>query len=240
MNKKIILLTLLTIVGIMGISQVALADNPTLSILPATINSTVGTPFNASVQLNPAGNQVCVVKGTINLDGLACQSVTVASGLMTAVSPTCANPSFSIGIPKCTTVAQNILSISVLGTKDGQASLSITGAKVAGVGTYLTFNSQSGTYNITPAKATTPKTTSKTTTTQTVTQPTTTQPVTTPAQTTTPNSGIPANAGAAALANSGVSSTWFIWILIIVVILAVIYAIYYLITRKKKGTTIKK
>jgi hypothetical protein len=237
--KKIILLTLLTIVGIMGISQVALADNPTLSISPATANSTVGTSFNVSVQVNPAGSKVCVVKGTINLDNLNCQSITVASGLTTAVAPTCASPSFSIGIPKCTTLAQSILSISVAGSQVGQASLSTTGAKVAGVGVYLTFNSQGGTYNITTAKTTTPKTTTPTTTikptTTITTEPTTTTTVTTPTPTeqTTPNTTIPANAGTAALANSG-ASQWFNWILIIVVILIVIYAVYYFATKRKK------
>ena len=233
--KKIILLTLLTIVGVLGTSQMVLADSAVLSALPASANSTVGTPFNVSVQINPANNEVCVVKGTLSFSNLTCKSITVASGLMTAVAPTCASPSFTIGIPKCSTASQSILSASVAGTQAGQGSLSFAGIKVVGVGVVVPSGLQGGTYNITAVQTTTPKTT--------VTQPTqqpTTQQVTTPAQQTTPNNGIPANVGAAALANTG-ASQWFNWLAIILIILIIIYVIYYFVTRnKKKGTFIKK
>ena len=154
MNKKIILLSLLTLVGLFGAGQIVLAENPTLSVSPATLNAAINTPFNASVQLNPANNKVCVVIGTINLDGLVCQNITVATGLMASTVPTCTNPSFIIGIPKCTTVSQNILSVSVKGNRVGRSELSFTGLKIIGSGSNISSAWYGGAYNITTTQPT--------------------------------------------------------------------------------------
>ena len=240
--KNTILLASLVIVGLFGLSQATLADNSVLSVLPASLNSTVGTTFNASVQLNPTNNKVCVIKGTLSLTNLACQNITVASGLYSAIAPTCANPTFLIGIPKCTTSAQNILSVSVKGFQLGQANLSVTGIKVIGTGTNIAFVSQSGAYSISAVQTNTP------TTTPTVTQPTTTptQEITQPTeeitqQPATPTDNTPADAGAAGLTSnvaaagllSSIGSNWLVLLLIVLVII-VAYGIYYFVVKKKK------
>ena len=236
--KKIILLALLTIVGVLGVSQMVLADSPVLSIVPDTLNNTVGVPFNVSAQINPAGSKVCAVRGTIAFSGLTCQNITVASGLIAATAPTCANPNFLIGIPKCTTIPQNIFSMSIKANQAGLSTLSFTGLRIMGAGAGVSSVWYGGAYNI--ASTIQPVTQQPTTqvTQPTITQTTTTPTeVTTPAQQTTPENNIPTGvvpaAGAAALSNS-VPMSWFSWILIIVVILIIIYAIYWLVTRKKK------
>ena len=146
--KKIILLPLLAVAGILGMTGIVFADSTTLFISPSSLNSKVGADFSASVKINAAGNEVCVVEGTLNFDNLACQSITVADGLMAQKEPTCDSPSFLLGIPKCTTAIQNILSVSAKGVRAGRAGISVDDAGVIGVGEDVAFALQGGTYNI--------------------------------------------------------------------------------------------
>ncbi len=241
--NKIILLSLVAIIGL-GLGQSVLADSSVLSVLPATLNSAVGTTFNASVQLNPANNKVCVVKGTLSFTNLICQSISVASGLAVQTAPTCASPNFILGIPKCTTAVQNIISTSVKGTGAGQANLSVTGVKVIGVGVNVASAAQGGTYSITsvPAPVVTPKVTPKVTVTPQpvpVTQPAqlsqqTVQPVVTPVSqpTTTSNRNIAANGGPAGFA--AIASPYFWPLVIILIILGLGYGVYYILRKKPK------
>ena len=148
--KRIIISSLLVLVGVLALGQAAFAGSAVLSVSPAIATSTVGTAFNNSVQIDPVGNKVCVVKGTINLVNLTCQNITLANGVMAQTAPTCSAPSFTLGIPKCATTSQNLFSVSANGTQAGQASLSFTGVKVIGAGTDVAFSSASGTYNIVP------------------------------------------------------------------------------------------
>ena len=154
MNKKIILSLL--IAGFVFAGQSAFADSATLSASPASATKNVGTSFTVNVQVNPLGNKVCVVKGTLNFDNLSCSNITVASGLMAQTAPTCASPTFSIGIPKCSTDLQNIMTVSVKGKSAGQANLTFTGAKLIGAGVNVVSSQQPGQYDITavqqPAK----------------------------------------------------------------------------------------
>ncbi len=233
--KKITLLALLTIVGILGVGQMVFAASSTLSALPASLNSIVGTPFNVSVQLNPAGNKICVVKGTISLNNLTCQNITVASGIWSPVSPTCTNPKFILGIPKCTTAVQNILSVSVKGAQVGQGKLSFTEVKGIGTGAAVTLASQDGAYNITPVQATTPITTPTANTTQKTTQPTqqpTTQQVTTPVQQT--SQGPSTTGQQASLATTSPAKTIII-IGIVLLIIIIIGGLWYFINKKKNN-----
>jgi len=227
--KKIILLTLLTIVGVLGASQTVLADSPTLSISPATLNVASGTLFNVSAQLNASGNKICVVMGTVNFNGLTCQNITVANGLMAQSSPTCSNPSFTIGIPKCTTVSQNIFSMSVKGSQADTGILTFTGLKIIGVGNNVASVWYGGAYNITAVAQ--PKQQPVTQVTQPAPQPE--QQVTTPVQETAPAENIPTGVGAAALAQK-VPMSWIDYIAIILVILIVVYGIYYFFAKRKK------
>ena len=237
--KKTILLALLAIVGILGAGQMVLADSPTLSISPESANSTVGVPFNVSVKINSANNKVCAVRGTVIFNGLACQNINVAGGLIALTAPTCASPSFIIGIPKCTTTSQDILSMSVKGSRAGLSTLAFDGVRIMGAGTGVSSVWYGGAYNIAATAQTTTSTTTTTTTQQPAeqvvrpTQQTTQTEVTTPAQQTAPVNNIPTGVAAAGLMNSG-ASQWFNWILIIAIICVVIYAIYYFATRKKK------
>src|ERR1035437_4002702 len=146
--KKITISSIIVIALTLTGSQMAFAASSVLSVLPLLGSSTVGTSFNISVQINSAGNNVCVVKGTINFDKLTCQSITLANGLMAQTVPTCAAPNFTVGIPKCTSVSENLFSVSVSGNEVGQANISFTGVKVIGAGTDVPFSSESGVYNI--------------------------------------------------------------------------------------------
>ncbi len=91
--------------------------------------------------------------GAVNFNGLACQSINVAtSGIIATTPPTCANPSFVIAIPKCTTASQDLFSMSIKGNQVGQAYLYFTGLKAVGVSGNTASNVASvwegGSYNI--------------------------------------------------------------------------------------------
>lgn len=123
----------------------------TISVIisPASGNKNLVSPFNINVAIRTNGENVCVVKGTLSFSNLSCQTVNVASGLMAQKNPTCASPSFIIGIPKCTTANKNILSVSVKGDAEGQAKVDLTGVKVIGAGNILQSDSVGATYSIT-------------------------------------------------------------------------------------------
>jgi len=231
MNKKIILLALLTVVGVFGASQMVLAADPVLSISPATLNSTVNSTFNVSVQLNPENNKVCVVTGTINFAGLSCQNITVASGLMAATAPTCASPSFIIGIPQCTTVSQNIFTMSVRGNQVGQSRLSFAGLKIIGAGSNISSIWNGGLYNIVAVNQPVPEVT-----TQPTTPANTNQEVTPEPETITENdipTGIGAEGQQASLATASSSKTITI-IIVILLAIAVVGGGWYMLSKRKK------
>ncbi len=238
--KKIIL-SLLIVVGIFGAGQMVFADSATLSVLPASSDSVVGSTINVSVKLDPAGNKVCVVKGVLNFNNLSCQSISVADGIMAQVNPTCAKPNFTLGIPNCATIAKNLLSVLVKGTAVGQAGLSFSGVKIIGAGADVPFSPQNGVYNITAVKTITPKVTTKVVTNAAVkTAPEATQQVAEPQeqqtvqQTAVENNNIPADAAAASLSTTGSKYMNYFWVLLIViVVLGVFYGIYYF--AKKRG-----
>lgn len=240
--KKIFILSLLVIIGVLAVSQVVLADSAMISASPASASNTVGTPFNVSVQLDPGNNNVCVVKGTINLDKLACQSITLGNGIMGQTIPTCDAPNFTLGIPKCTTASQNLLSISVKGTQAGQASLVFTGVKVIGAGKDVSFGSQSGAYEITavapqtviptpaPKSSTTTKSAGQKTTQLVATTSTSTEEISTTTQETGSNN-VPTNTGAVGWV---ILTSGYTWSLIIILLVACIaYGIYYLVKKNK-------
>ena len=231
--KKITLLSIFVLVGIFGISQIVFAESAVLSVSPASLEKTAGTSFNVSVGLNPSNNKTCVVKGTLNFDNLSCQSITVANGLMAQTTPTCANPSFTIGIPKCTTAVQNILSISTKGSSAGQAGLALSGVNIIGAGFAVPFNTQNGVYTITAPLIQTPKKPRTTISEPVVTsEKTKIIPETTTTATNVDNP-LPASAGAATTTSSGWGAFWAL--LGLVVAYAVIHLVYHLNKKRKKG-----
>lgn len=124
------------------------AANPSAYILPATGSRNIGTAFNVSVNVAPDGANVCVVKGTINFSNLSCQAISVAAGLSAQTSPTCANPNFTLGIPKCATDSKALFTITAKGQGAGVATVSLSGVKIIGAGNILSDLSTGGTYNI--------------------------------------------------------------------------------------------
>jgi hypothetical protein len=154
--KKIILLSVLVVLGVVALGQVAYAATSTVSVVPSTATKNVGAAFNTTISLVPQGNKVCVVTGTLTFTNLTCKSITVGSGIMAQVSPTCSNPKFILGIPNCTTAAQNIMTVSVKGNNVGQAILYFSGLNVIGAGTAVAFTGNGGLYNITAVPKPTP------------------------------------------------------------------------------------
>ena len=148
--RRITLSLIMIIGGLLVLGPIAYAGSAILSVSPLSATSTVSIPFNISAKIEPAGNKVCVVKGTINFDNLSCQNITLASGLMAQTIPTCDAPSFTIGIPKCASASQNLFSVSVKGNAVGKGSLSFSGAKVIGAGTDVAFTLQNSDYEIIP------------------------------------------------------------------------------------------
>jgi hypothetical protein len=139
---------IIVIVGLLAISQSAFASNIILSASPLSATNTIGTNFNVTIQVDPMGNNFDVVKGTLIFDNLSCQNITPVNGLLSMVVPTCATPNFVIGIPKGTSLLQNIFSVSVRGNGAGQAKISFSGVKVIRAGVDVTFSSLVSTYNI--------------------------------------------------------------------------------------------
>ena len=147
--KKIIFTSIIMVIGFFAGGQNVFASNAILLVQPSSASNTAGEPFNISVQVDPTGNNVCVIKGTINLNNLICQNITVENGLIAQTVPTCATPNFTIGIPKCTSASQKLFSVSVKGDQVSQSSLSFTGVKIIGAGVDVAFSSQTGNYDIT-------------------------------------------------------------------------------------------
>ena len=148
--RRIFLSLIMITGGLLVLGPIAFADSAVLSALPLSATNTVSTPFNVSVSIDPSGNNVCVVKGTINFNNLSCQSITLSNGLMAQTIPTCDAPNFTIGIPKCASANQNLFSVSVKGNAAGQGLLSFSGVKVIGAGTDVAFSLQNSNYEIIP------------------------------------------------------------------------------------------
>ena len=162
--KKIFLTSLIVIVGVLMFGQLAFASGTTtLSALPVIATSTAGEAFSISVKINPKDDKVCVVMGTILLDNLNCQSISLNSGVIAQTTPTCEAPNFTLGIPKCTSSTQDLFSVSVKGEIADQAVLSFANVKVIGVGVDVPFVSENAFYDIFADNRTISSTTSSTT-----------------------------------------------------------------------------
>jgi hypothetical protein len=241
MNKKIILLSIFAVLGIFFSSQTVYAASSILSVLPSTANENVGTAFNTSIQIDPQSNKICVIKGTLSFGNLSCKSITVANGLMVQAAPTCASPNFVIGIPKCTTVIQNIISASVVGAQAGQGTVSLANIKVIGSGVVVGSVFEGGTYNLTAAvikpvtpKAITPTVNTTVTPSNAVVQPTqqlVEQPIQTPTE--QPAQAPLVTGQQASLATTSPARTIII-IVIILLVIAIIGGAWYMLSKKKK------
>jgi len=229
MNKKIILLSVLVLLSTVALSQVVYAANSTLSVTPATISRNVGTIFNIGVQVDPQGGKVCVVKGTLDFGNLSCQNIAVASGIMAVITPTCANPNFTLGIPTCTSISKNILNISMKGNQVGQSYLSFTGARVIGEGSNVSSVWYGGAYDITAVAVPVVEETAP----QNIEQPAENQEIPVSTEQVDLENNIPTGVGIAGL--SAITESVYFWpLLIIFAIIVVGYAIYYFVKRRKE------
>lgn len=210
--------------SVIGVSGFVNAANSNVYISPSTTSKNAGSVFSASVRVNPQGDKVCAVEGTLVLNNLTCQSIALSTDVMAQSTPTCSNPYYLIGIPGCTTTDKAILTVAVKGQAAGTASIGQTNVDIIGEGISLGSTSVSGNYTISAAPVTqTPEVT---------TQPTTTQPQ--PEVTQTPEEQ-PAETQPTNLEQASLASTNFnyayLWIgLIILVVIAIIY---FIIKRKK-------
>lgn len=146
--KNIIKTLIIVFVGLIVGGNLAFAASSELVLAPNQASSTVGSQFNVAVSVNPNGNNVCVVKGTINFSNLSCQNITLANGLMAQTVPTCAATNFTVGIPKCVSANQNLFTISVKADSVGLAGISLANVKIIGAGVDVQSSVQSGNYQI--------------------------------------------------------------------------------------------
>lgn len=140
--------------GVVLFGQPILADGASINVLPVSGEKAAGSVFTADINLEPAGNKVCVVSGTVLFDNLACQNISLGSDqkITAQTSPTCANPNFTIGIKTCTTTALKLFSVSVKAPSSGAGQLMLTGVKAISIsGTSaidVPLAAQSGNYTI--------------------------------------------------------------------------------------------
>ena len=217
-------------------SKIVIIGQSSLYVSPATLTKTAGESFTASVGFNASGSKVCAVEGTLVFNGLTCQSITVASDVMAQSTPTCANPSFLIGIPNCTTSDKALLTLSVRAGNAGTATISMTGVDIIGEGASLGSASTSGSYTINAVVIPPPVPT------QQVVKPTqqVTEEVVIPVEEAKENvsteteqaTELTESVGTAAL--SPAASKYF-WPLLIILVVAIVgYGIYWFFIRKKE------
>lgn len=116
-------LIFLSVVGI------ASAQVPLVSVIPAQVTKTVGEPLSATVELSALDNNVCVISGDLSFSNLACQSITLGSGLVAQTASSCQASHFVVGIPGCTLTTKTVLNISAAGINPGSASITLSNIK---------------------------------------------------------------------------------------------------------------
>lgn len=137
-----------TLLAFSGFINTAWATTANLYVSPSTLIKNTGDNFNISIGVNTGGNKVCVAEGTVAFNNLSCQSITVTDGLMAQSSPTCAKPSFSIGIPSCTVSDTVLFTVNTKAGNAGTAIVSFTGVDIIGEGNSLSSASTNGNYTI--------------------------------------------------------------------------------------------
>ena len=139
---------ILSVVIFLSTGCIVSAAPSSLYVSPTGTSQNVGEISDVSVGVNSLGNKVCGAEGTLIFNNLSCQSITVAGGLMTQSSPTCANPYFLVGIPSCTTENKILFTVSTKAGSAGVSSISATGVDVIGEGKSIGNSLVNGTYTI--------------------------------------------------------------------------------------------
>jgi len=122
-TKIIILVSLISTLGIFGISEAA--SGIYLSASPSSLTKNVGNSFNVSVNLKTDGTGIYAVEGTVVFNNLTCENITVSNDLVnqSAPAPTCSNPYFLIGIKNGTNVDKTLFKVLMKGKSAGNASI---------------------------------------------------------------------------------------------------------------------
>lgn len=154
MNKNKITILTLGCVGILivgfGFTNLVEAANPSVYVSPTNQSKEVGDTFNIFVKVDPAGQKVCMVEGTLLLDKLSCQSVSPNSDLMASPDNklTCSNLYFSLGIPTCTTENKTLFTVTVKAENAGTATANFSGIDIIGEGVPISSIFSGGTYSL--------------------------------------------------------------------------------------------
>lgn len=148
-NKTI--LSLLLLLSLFVAMKVAEAANSFLYVDPPFSTISVGENINSSVLVGTYDKKVCAIKGTLVFNNLVCKNITVSNGLIAKTLPTCLNPSFLIGIPKCTTKDQILLTVSMKANNPGNASISLAGIHIIGEGASVAASAVGGDYHVNDA-----------------------------------------------------------------------------------------
>jgi hypothetical protein len=135
----------------LGVCFASLASAASLNILPTTSTVDLGKNMTATAVVQTSGEKICAVQGTIIFNNLTCQSITLESGMMAQTQPTCSNPNFVIGIPKCVTTDTTLFTVVVKSATHGVASINFTGVDLVGTGTSISTTSTGGKYIINEA-----------------------------------------------------------------------------------------
>ena len=154
MNKNKITILILGCVGILiagfGFTNLVEAANPSVYVSPMSQSKEVGDTFNISIEVNPAGQKVCMVEGKLLLDKLSCQSVSPNGDLMASPDNklTCSNLYFSLGIPTCTTENKTLFTVIVKAENAGIATANFSGIDIIGEGVPISSIFSGGTYSL--------------------------------------------------------------------------------------------
>jgi hypothetical protein len=163
MNKNKIILSISAILFAIGFAGMASAASATLYVSPSSTTKNVGDIINASVGINTSGNKACVAEGTIVFNNLTCQSISIPDGVMAQTTPTCSNPHFIIGIPSCSSVNKQLLTVVAKANIAGSASINISSVDIIGEGVSIGSSATSGNYTVKGVTAPTNTPTSPTT-----------------------------------------------------------------------------
>lgn len=119
-----------------------------LYVSPET--STVNTNSNITsyISVIPNGEKVCVVKGSLSFNNLDCKSIVMAEGLMAQKVPTCSDPNFTLGIPTCTLVNKNLLTVQSNTKNSGTANISLINLNIIGEGVSVGSKSNNVNYTV--------------------------------------------------------------------------------------------
>lgn len=146
--KTKILVSLIAFSVLTTAAGAATVPGVALVVAPSSLNETVGNTFDTAIVVKTPGNKVYAVEGTIAFDGLSCQNVTIADGLMAQSVPTCAKPYFLVGIPSGTATDMAILRVSVKAVRAGDATLALSAVDVIGEGVSLSDVATGAKYSI--------------------------------------------------------------------------------------------